>query len=517
VGLGLSEYIAKGDWRLWFLSRDQMEKVTAADVNRVAATYLKPANRTTGLFVPEATPDRATIPQPPDPAVILKDYKGKQALKQAEVFDPSPANIVSRTRSETFPGGAEYSFLSKSTRGGSVNATLTLRVGTLATLEGKATVADLTAAMLRRGTKTRTLQQINDELDKLKSSVGIGGGGQTVTVNITSTRENLVAALEVVGDVLRNPVFPDAEFGKLRDEVLAAIEQQRSDPQAIASLEANRVTSPYPANDFRRTLSFDEQVAATKAVTTADLRQFHANHYGAGRATAAVVGDFDETTVRAALGAILAGWQAKLPYERAVSPFFDVPAVTRKINTPDKANAFMIAGVNLPLRDDDADYPALVIANYMLGGGFLNSRLAVRIRQKEGISYGVASFLTADPLDKDGNFGTFAIYNPQNSARLIAAYKEELAKMLTEGFTEAELKDAKSGWLQGRNVSRSQDRELVGRLSSYLFLDRTLEWDANFEKRLAALSVGEVNAAIKRWIKPENLTIVEAGDFEKKP
>jgi zinc protease len=517
VGLGLSEYIAKGDWRLWFLSRDQMEKVTAADVNRVAATYLKPANRTTGLFVPEATPDRATIPQPPDPAVILKDYKGKQALKQAEVFDPSPANIVSRTRSETFPGGAEYSFLSKSTRGGSVNATLTLRVGTLATLEGKATVADLTAAMLRRGTKTRTLQQINDELDKLKSSVGIGGGGQTVTVNITSTRENLVAALEVVGDVLRNPVFPDAEFGKLRDEVLAAIEQQRSDPQAIASLEANRVTSPYPANDFRRTLSFDEQVAATKAVTTADLRQFHANHYGAGRATAAVVGDFDETTVRAALGAILAGWQAKLPYERAVSPFFDVPAVTRKINTPDKANAFMIAGVNLPLRDDDADYPALVIANYMLGGGFLNSGLAVRIRQKEGISYGVASFLTADPLDKDGNFGTFAIYNPQNSARLIAAYKEELAKMLTEGFTEAELKDAKSGWLQGRNVSRSQDRELVGRLSSYLFLDRTLEWDANFEKRLAALSVGEVNAAIKRWIKPENLTIVEAGDFEKKP
>jgi zinc protease len=177
----------------------------------------------------------------------------------------------------------------------------------------------------------------------------------------------------------------------------------------------------------------------------------------------------------------------------------------------------MFAGVNLLLRDDDADYPALVIANYMLGGGFLNSRLAVRIRQKEGISYGVSSFLTADPLDKDGSFGTFAIYNPQNSARLIAAYKEELAKILGEGFTEAELKDAKSGWLQSRNVSRSQDRELVGRLSTYLFLDRTLEWDADFEKRLGALTVSDVNAAVKRWIKPDNLTIVEAGDFDKKP
>ena len=517
VGLGLSEYIAKGDWRLWFLSRDQMEKVTAAEVNRVAAAYLKPANRTTGLFVPEANPDRAAIPQAPDPAVALKDYKGKQALKQAEVFDPSPANIVSRTRSEKFPGGAEYSFLTKSTRGGSVNATLTLRVGSLATLDGKATVAELTAAMLRRGTKTRTLQQINDELDKLKSSVGIGGGGQTVSVNVTSTRENLVAALEIVGDVLRNPVFPDAELTKLRDEALAGIEQQRSEPQAIALQQVSLLTSPYPANDFRRTLNFDEQAAAVKAVNVEQLRRFHTDYYGASHATAAVVGDFDETAVRAALGAILAGWQAKVPYERAVSPYFDVPGSARQIKTPDKANAVMFAGVNLLLRDDDADYPALVIANYMLGGGFLNSRLAVRIRQKEGISYGVSSFLTADPLDKDGSFGTFAIYNPQNSARLIAAYKEELAKILGEGFTEAELKDAKSGWLQSRNVSRSQDRELVGRLSTYLFLDRTLEWDADFEKRLGALTVSDVNAAVKRWIKPDNLTIVEAGDFDKKP
>ncbi|MFZ9708970.1 MAG: M16 family metallopeptidase [Steroidobacteraceae bacterium] len=515
VGLGLSEYIAKGDWRLWFLSRDQMEKVTADDVNRVAATYLKPSNRTTGLFVPETNPDRAQIPQPPDPAVILKDYTGKQALKQAEVFDPSPANIVARTRSETFPGGAEYSFLAKSTRGNSVNATITLRLGSLASLEGKAAVAGVTASMLRRGTKNRSLQQINDELDKLKSTVGIGGGGQNVIINVTSTRENLIATLEIVGDILRNPVFPEAEFVKLRDEALASIEQQRSDPQSIAALEAARISSPFPANDFRRVLDFDEQVATLKAINVAQLRSFHAQYYGAAGATAAVVGDFDETTVRAALGAILAGWQAKVPFERAVTPHFEVAPVARKINTPDKANAVLLAGLNLPLRDDDADYPALVLANYMLGGGFLNSRLAVRIRQKEGISYGVSSFLRASALDKAGSFGTFAIYNPQNSERLLAAYREELAKMLSEGFTEAELRDARNGWLQSQNVSRSQDRELVGRLSGYLFIDRTLEWDAAFEARVAALTVADVNAAVKRWIRPDNISIVEAGDFAK--
>jgi zinc protease len=516
VGLGLSEYIAKGDWRLWFLSRDHMEKVTAADVNRAAAAYLKPANRTTGLFVPDATPDRATIPQPPEPAVALAGYTGKQALKQAEAFDPSPANIDARTRNETLPGGAKYSFLPKSTRGGAVTANIVLRIGNRDALSGKPTVADLTAAMLRRGTTNRTLQQVNDELDKLKSTVSIGGGGQTVNVTVVSTRDNLAPTLDIVTDLLRNPVFPEAEFTKLRDETLAAIDQQRSEPQTIAVRESSRLTAPWPADDFRRVRTFEEEAAAIRGTSVADLRRFHADFYGASNATAAVVGDFDEATTRAALGAMLAGWTAKVPYARAEGKAFEVPGSERKIETPDKANAVMFARLSLPLRDDDPDFAALTLANYMLGGGFLNSRLATRIRQKEGISYGVSSLLQASSLDKDGAFGTFAIYNPQNSARLIAAYREELAKMLGEGFTDAELKDAQSGWLQGRSVSRSQDRELVGRLQSYRFLDRTLAWDAALEAKVAALTTADVNAAVKRWIKPSDITIVEAGDFAGK-
>lgn len=513
VGLALSEYIAKGDWRLMFLTRDAIEKVTAADVNRVAAAYLKPANRTRGEFRPDAAPDRAVIPAAPEPEQRLQGYTGRAALKQAEVFDASPANIDARTRSESLPGGARYSFLVKSTRGSVVEATLTLRIASEAALQDKATLAQLTASMLRRGSKTRTLQQVNDQLDALKSTVSISGEGQTVTARVVSTRDNLAAALEIVADLLRAPAFDEAEFKKLRDDVLAGIDQQRSDPEAIAQLELERVLSPWPKGHFRHPDSFDEQVAAVKAVGVEDLKRFHAQFYGAAAATAAVVGDFDPVTTRAALGAILAGWTAPQPFERAPDKFFDVAAATRRIQTPDKANATLMAGVNLPLRDDDPDYPALVLANYMLGGGFLNSRLATRIRQKEGISYGVSSGLRADPLDKVGSFLTFAIYNPQNSARLLAAWREEIDRMLQQGFTEAELKDARAGWLQGRGVSRSQDRELVGKLASYLYLGRTLAWDAQLEQRVAALTVADVNAAVKRWIKPSQITVVEAGDF----
>jgi len=209
-------------------------------------------------------------------------------------------------------------------------------------------------------------------------------------------------------------------------------------------------------------------------------------------------------------------WRAPNKYEHAVDPYWNIEAKTEKINTPDKANAMMMAGYNLELRDDNPDYPALVMGNYIIGGGFLNSRLATRIRQKEGISYGVGSWLQADPMDKSGAFGSYAIYNPDNSDKLISAYKEELNKVVKEGFTEDELKNAISGYLQGQNVSRSQDGYLTGKLSGNLFLNRTMKWSEDFEKKVASLTVDQVNAAMKKWIEPEKITIVQAGDFNRK-
>lgn len=516
VGLTLSEYIAKGDWRLWFHYRDQLEKVTAEDVNRVARLYFKPSNRTTGMFIPDPAPDRSVITAAPDPAQLLANYKGKQALTQAEEFDPSPANIMARTKTGEISGGAKYSFLSKTTRGNAVNLNMTLRIGSEKSLEGKSTLAEFTVSMLRRGTKSKSFQEINDALDALKSSVNVFGNGQTISVSVQSTKDNLVPTLKIVYEILREPVFPAAELEKLRDEELAGIDQQRSEPQAIASIMYDRAVNAYPKNHFRYTLDFDEQVAAVKALKLEDIKKFYGDYFNAQHATVSVVGDFDETAVKAELDKILSNWSSPVAYVRAPAQYFKPSPLSKKINTPDKANAMMRAGFNLELNENDADYAALLIGNYMLGGGFLNSRLAVRIRQKEGISYGVGSFIQADPFEKAGSFGTFAIYNPDNSDRLLESYRDELDKMLKDGFKEEELKDAVKGWLQSRNVSRSQDRELVSRLNNYLFLGRTMQWDADLEKKVGSLTTAQVNDAMKRWIKPDQLTIIQAGDFERK-
>ena len=516
VGLALSEYIALGDWRLYFIYRDALEKVTPADVNRVAAEYFKPSNRTTGLFIPEAKPDRAVIPASPDVNALVKDYKGNKALTEAEAFDPSPSNIESRIKKATVSGGAKYTLLKKTTRGGNVSVRMTMHIGNPAVLQNKGLASSFTADMLKRGTKNKSFQQINDEIDRLKSNVSINGSGQEVNINITTTKENLNGILNLVNEMIKQPAFSQQEFDKLKEEQLASIDQQRSEPQSIASNLFEKTLNPYPKEDFRYVMSFNEEKEALNKLTIDDVKNFYNRFYSTNNATVAIVGDFDEPSLIITLNNLLDKWGAPVLFDRAKDLYFDVTPVNEKINTPDKANALMLAGMNLELRDDDADYPALVIGNYMLGGGFLNSRLATRIRQKEGISYGVGSQLQAGSQDKSGGFITYAIYNPDNSERLIEAYKDEMNKMVKEGFTKEELADAVKGFIQSRSVSRSQDRELCARLNNYIFLDRTMKWDEDFEKKIQALTVEQVNAAMRKWINPEKISYIQAGDFNRK-
>jgi zinc protease len=167
------------------------------------------------------------------------------------------------------------------------------------------------------------------------------------------------------------------------------------------------------------------------------------------------------------------------------------------------------------MRDDNPDYPAFSLGNFILGGGILNSRLATRIRQKEGISYGVGSSFGASSLDESGTFTGNAIYAPQNAERLEAAFKEELQKVLTEGFTADEVEQAKKGWLLNRQRNRGADTTIANALQGHLFLGRTMAWDEELDKRVAALTAADVNAAMKKYLTPDKISIFKAGDFAK--
>ena len=515
IGLTMSEWVSKGDWRLLFLNRDRLRKVTPEDVQRVAKAYLKTSNLTVAEFIPDAKPDRAEIPAKADIAAMLKDYKGDSAMTQGEAFDPSPANIEAREQRVQLPSGMKLSLLPKQTRGNTVSATVRFHFGTLDRLNGKEAEASLAMQILIRGTQKKNRQQIQDEFDRLKARVSVGGGATAAVATVETVRENLPAVLRPVAEVLREPAFPESEFDQMKKLLLTSVDNAKTEPQVLASIELNRVMYPHPRGDLRLSTTPEEEIEEVQKVTLAQAKKFYQDFVGASNSELAVVGDFDPQEIRNLAGELFGGWKSPGPFERITDPYQKIQPVNRSIETPDKQNAMFVAGLRLNLNQSDADYPALVLANFMLGGGFINSRLATRIRQKDGLSYGISSNLTAAAKEKNGAFLVNAIAAPQNVAKVEAAMKEELARALKDGFTPEEVAAAKSGWQQSRNVGRSTDGSLAGALAGLDFDELTIAWVANLEKSVAALTPQQIVEALRRNLDVSALSIVKAGDFKK--
>lgn len=514
ICLQLSEWIGMGDWRLMFIHRDRLKAVTAEQVHAAAKNYLKPDNRTVGMFHPTDNPERAIIPARPDVAGLVADYKGTQTISSGEEFDPSPDNIDSRTVIRKAPNGMQYSLLPKKTRGESVNVQITLRYGTEASLSNKPLLADYASDMLNKGTPTMTREDISQALDKLKATVRINGSGNQTTISIETIRPNIDEVMNLVHQIITNPSFPEDEFEKLREANIASIEQNRSEPQAIAVREIQRHNQSFKKGHPYYTGTIDEDLENHKQIKLEDVKAFYRQFMGSNYATVSAVGDFDPSGLEQLLNTSIATWNTKEPFARIPRPFNPPKPANLSFETPDKANAFFFAGLPLEMDDNHPDYAAMVIGNFMLGGGFLNSRLATRIRQKEGLSYGVGSFFSASSQDKAGAFGAFAIHAPENAEKLEAAFREEIQKVITEGFTEEELEAAKSGWLQSQTVRRAQDRAVTGALNNNLYLGRTMSWDKALEEKINKMSVEDINKAMKKHIHPDKITIAKAGDFE---
>jgi zinc protease len=510
LGIALSEFIAMGDWRLFFLYRDGLRELKRGDVQRVATHYLKKSNRTLGLFEPTAQPDRAEIPPAPDVAALVEGYKGKPMIGAGETFEPTAANIDARTIVQKLPFGMKLALLPKKTRGGTVVAQLVLHWGDEQSKMGRSTACKLASAMLTRGTRRQTREQLRDAFDRLQASVSVSGEGAT----IETRRDSLPAALRLVAEILREPAFPAGEFEQLKRSALTSVESMRSEPRALAGLQLARHLNPYPPEHWLYTPTLDERMRRIEAVSIADLQRCHDDFYGASHSELAVVGDFDAAQIAKLAQELFGDWASPLPFKRIAERYRDVPAINRSLETPDKANAVFRAGLNLELREDQPEDPALALADYLLGGS-ADSRLWRRIREQEGLSYSVQSWLSAGSLDAAGEFGISAIYAPQNRARIEAEILDVLRQVLRDGFSEAEVEAGKKGYLALRRLGRTQDGALVARLADNLYLGRRLAWDAALDAGIAALTPAQILDALRKYLDPQKLSIVKAGDFTR--
>jgi zinc protease len=301
----------------------------------------------------------------------------------------------------------------------------------------------------------------------------------------------------------------------LRQQALVGLEAGKSEPQELASRALGEHFNIYPRGDVRHENTFDEDLAELKAATLDQVKAFHRDYYGTVPAEMAIVGDFDPKQVAPLVDELFGHWQAKEHVAPVLRRYADIAPMQKTIDTPDKENGFYIARENLDLNIEDEDYPALMLANYIFGEGGLRSRLLDRIRQKEGLSYGGGSELAGGDLDRAGIFAISAIAAPQNLRRVDKAVHEELARALKDGFTQAELAGAKSGLMQQRIQNRSNDGVLAAGWTSYLYRGKTYEWSRQFEAKLMAVTLPQLNAAFRKAIDPAKLSVVMAGDQRK--
>ena len=399
-----------------------------------------------------------------------------------------------------------------------MQANLLLRFGDLESLKGKATIAGVTAGMLDYGTQAMTRQQIRDRLEELNAELNIGGNDTDLSISISTTGANLPAVIDLALHIIKHANFPEKELNEYITQTITSIKASMAEPGALASRALARHESPWPKDDVRYVPTFEEAIADLEAVKRSDLVAFHDAFYGGGNITVAIVGAFEPNAVIDTMTTSLKDWRRAPKFERIPYPYQDIKPAMIRIDTPDKANAVYLAKLALPMQDTDPDYPALVMGNYLLGAAS-SSRLWMRIRETDGLSYDVRSMFSASAFEPSADWAFSGIFAPDSWQKFDTALHEELNRALTEGFTDAEIAEGVQSLINLRQLNRAQDSILASGWIDYLDENRTFAWSAEFDDKLKALNAETVNAVMRKYLKPENLVQALAGDFksENKP
>ncbi len=515
IAIYLSEWASRGDWRLMFLNRDRVDALKLADVQG-SLKYLKPSNRTVGLFLPTKSLDKAPETAKVDIASALKNYKGRTEIAAGEVFEPSISNIQKRTQYSELPNGMKVALTPKKSRGGPVSFRIDLQVGSETDLKGRLVALHFLPKAMMRGTKKHDYQALNDQLALLK--VGFGGSSNWTVDNPgklsfsgTTVGVNLDKALDLVAEILTQPAFDANQFQLAKQELLSQLKEAAQDPAAITERAFVRSVAPYPASDVRYIPTLDEEIKLLEKLTVNDVKSVYAQLVGGSAGQFIAVGDLDPEKVKPLLLSKLGQWRSPKTYQPIVYQLQLTKPVVQAFDTPDKKGANVSMGHTLALKDSDAQYPALKIASNIWGSGG-TSRVFGRLRQQDGLSYGAGGMFRADSREQLGYFAAFAICAPQNVEKSVKAIREEAIKFQANGVTADELTNAKKAYAESKKNSLMRDASIVDLVARNMELGRDLSFEMKIDDAIAAIDLAAVNSAIKTAVKPDQIFTISALD-----
>ena len=540
TGQALSEMVAMGDWRLIFGVRDALAAVTAEEVRTLASSFLVASNRTAGTylalpgssavkitrapatFTPNAgqlVSSDAALPSQKIVAAAEATNPSQGAVVKAEDFELTLAQVLARTqRAQLTVGGApglQLAVLPRSSKDNRVVGTLRLRWGTAQTLNSTAVLASMLATLLAEGTDKSTAAAIKERAQALDASFFFTGTTGFLNVNLEFPAENTAAALTLLDELLRSPAFKQAAFDRFQQAMLASFVGIKSAPAVLASHAIEQTFKPqslYGAGDPREIRPFNESETLVRAATAAQLKAYWKRFGSANVGELVLLGPVNLTEVQTQLQALWGEWTTAEPHVPWIFTHASLAAQSTKfkaIPVADQANANYAGRLAVNLNGNDADYPALFLAVELLS----SKALAPRIREKDGLSYSVGAALTAPLVGSAAHIDITASFAPSNLARLRAALRDVLTGRLASGFSSFEVNSAKSALVVSRVQQRASPVNTVAGMANNLRFGLPLDFVARFDAAYEQLDAAAVNAALRKYINPEQLWDAAAGSF----
>src|SRR5919202_7115735 len=507
--LGYDE-LSAGDYRHTDRYLAAVQKVSAADVQRVAQTYLKPGNETVGFFEPTQldakagagsagagkTSENFSAGSPVDPAEVAKylPQVDSSATATAQAL-PEEIRLANGMRILLLPDRSTPT----------VTLTGYIRGGTEFDSEAKAGLASLTADNVMNGTKTRDALEIAKALEERGESLGFGANREGVNIQGNSLAADLPILIQTFADVVQNATFPPDKLELTRQQMLTALKVKLDTPSQVAIRTFQQTA--YPKNHPFYAFPTQESL---KGISREDVMNFYQKHYRPDTTVLSLVGDFDPAKVRSLLETRLSSWQDSGQPPVATYPQVPLPQTRVELNPllPEKAQSINLLGYRGIERKDPRYYAALVL-NQIVGGDTLSSRLGTEIRDRLGLIYGIYSYLQAGL--QQGPFLIQMQTAPEDARKAIASTIALLQQIQQKGVTSSEVAAAKRSITSEYPVGLAEPDSLAQTILNNEVYDLGSSELRNFVSKIEAVTLKKVNQAAKELLHPENLVVVTAG------
>jgi zinc protease len=381
-----------------------------------------------------------------------------------------------------------------------------VNTGSIFEPDEKMGLADFAASALMRGTRKRTFQKIYDAIESVGASLGFNGGTHTTSFSGRALEEDLPLLLDLMSDSLRHPAFPSEQVEKLRAQLLTGLAVRAQDTSDMASMAFDQIVfagHPYARPD-------DGYPETVRAITQADLKEFHRKHYGPKGMTVAIVGAIKPGSAVDQVAGVLGSWKnPSQPEQPALPPLNPLMETTRRhVPIPGKTQTDIYLGASGPLRKAP-EYMAASLGNSVLGQFGMMGRIGDVVREQSGLAYYAYSSLSAGV--GPGSWEVSAGVNNTNVEKAIKLIRKEIQRFVAEGVSPEELSDSQANFIGRLPLSLESNMGVANALINIERYDLGLDYYRRYESLVRNVTPKEVAEAARKYLNPDRLAIATAG------